>query len=291
MIRIENDILSVGLNLHGGCLSSIVDRRNQEELLYQPVPESWSGQDIVIFPFIARLKDKTYTHKGKEYSLKNHGLARYADFEVAKQSKDSVTLRFVSNEGTLKEYPFPFCLEATYSVKGNVLHVHYEILNTGKETMPFGLGAHPAFRVDVEKKEGEWALEGNTIRFPSPLNLTRMVFEETGSFVVGEEPYGTAQDIPLSREWIRQYKTLALKAEEINEVTLCRKKGREISFRFPKMNYFILWSFPDYGDFVAIEPWMSLPDYDDCPKEIMEKKSLIHLEPGQTYSFEYQVSI
>ena len=59
---IENQYLKVGVHLHGGSLASIYDKEKCEELLYQPKPDSWQGQDIAIFPFIARLKDKVYTH-------------------------------------------------------------------------------------------------------------------------------------------------------------------------------------------------------------------------------------
>lgn len=41
---------------------------------------SWSGQDVVIFPFVARLIDQTYTHKENTYTLLNHGVARYNTF-------------------------------------------------------------------------------------------------------------------------------------------------------------------------------------------------------------------
>ena len=32
-------------------------------MLYQPIPNSWQGQDVVIFPFVGRLKDKTYKNQ------------------------------------------------------------------------------------------------------------------------------------------------------------------------------------------------------------------------------------
>ena len=291
IFTLENNELRVGINQRGGCLASIVDKATGDELLYQPLPDSWQGQDVVIFPFIARLKGKTYTHKGKEYSLKNHGLARYYDFQLEEARDGYLSIVFQSDEATKQEYPFDFLLRVIYSVEGKKLNIRYEVENKSGEVLPFGIGAHPAFRIDVEKTEQEWLFEGNYICFDKPLSLTRMMFEPTGSFIIGEEPYGTVDRIELSQEIIRRYATLALKGEGLNNVTLLRKNGRKIRFNYPKIEYFILWSYLPFGDFVAIEPWMSLPDYDDCPKEIMEKKSLIHLEPGQTYYFDYSVSI
>lgn len=287
---IENETLRVGVNLLGGCLASIIDKSNGEELLYQPVPNSWQGQDVVIFPFVARLKGRTYTHKGKEYSLRNHGLVRYYELEVYSKEKDAITLRFHSNEETLKEYPFPFDLLVSYHLEGKTLRVQYRVENQGEETMPFGMGAHPAFRVDYEEEEDEWGLYGNSVQFDRTLELTRIVFDETASFIMGEEPYGVTDHIVIHRDIFQEYGTLALKGEGIDKATLIRKNGRKIRFNFKNIRYFILWGHVQYGDYVAIEPWMSLPDFGDAPSEIMKKKTLIHLEPGQVYDFEYDAS-
>ena len=288
---IENQYLKVGVHLHGGSLASIYDKEKDEELLYQPKPDSWQGRDIAIFPFIARLKDKVYTHKGQQYSLRNHGLARYYDFANVSKDKNCLRLRFESDERTLAEYPFPFVFDVEYALEGKTLRIAYHVQNIGAETMPFGLGAHPAFQLDCDDNNGEWVLDGNQILFDRPLNLQQVMFEETGSFIVGERPYGVTDHVELSRALFRQYETVAFKAEEISHATLKRKKGRKIRFDFPNIQYFILWTFPKNGDFVAIEPWMSLPDFLDTPKEIMEKKTLIHLEPGRSYDFSYSLSI
>ena len=65
MVVLENDILKIEINENGGCLKSIYDKIKNEELLYQPDKRSWSGQDVVIFPFVARLKNGSYTVDGK----------------------------------------------------------------------------------------------------------------------------------------------------------------------------------------------------------------------------------
>ena len=76
MLIIENDFLKIELNKHGACLKSIFDKRKNKELLYQPDGRSWSGQDVVIFPVIAALKNHRYKVDGKSYSLKNFLFAK-----------------------------------------------------------------------------------------------------------------------------------------------------------------------------------------------------------------------
>lgn len=110
MLIIENDFLKIELNKHGACLKSIFDKRKNKELLYQPDGRSWSGQDVVIFPVIAALKNHSYKVDGKSYSLKNHGLIRYNDVYLVNQTEEEITLGFDDNEETLKLYPFKFHL-------------------------------------------------------------------------------------------------------------------------------------------------------------------------------------
>lgn len=288
---IENQYLSVKALSLGGSLSSIYDKEREEELLYQKEEGSWQGQDIAIFPFIARLKGKTYTHKGKEYSLKNHGLCRYYEFRLVEKKSDSLTLRFDSNEMTMKEYPFPFSFLITYRLEGRRLYVSYKIENRGEEVMPFGLGAHPAFIVDSTRENGVPNTSNNKVILDKPTKLTRIVFDEKGEFVLGEEDFGIRDHLETDKKTFINYKTLCVKGEGLNHVKLVRGSGRTLDFSFENINYFVMWSFLYSGSFVAIESWMSLPDFDNCEKEISEKKTLLHLKPGEKYLFSYSVGI
>ncbi len=289
--EIENEYLRVNALSLGGCLSSVYDKKGNEELLYQKEEDSWQGQDIAIFPFIARLKGKTYTHKGKEYSLKNHGLCRYNEFALVENKGDSMLLSFSSNEETLKDYPFPFTFLISYRLEGNRLYVSYEIKNEGDETMPFGLGAHPAFKVDSRVIDGKLDTSNNKVKLDRPTKLTRIVFDDKGEFVLGKEDYGERDHLPTDKKTFRDYKTLCVEGEGLNHVRLVRGSGRTLDFLYEKINYLVVWSFPETGGYIALEPWMSLPDFDDCDKEIANKKTLIHLEPREVYNFSYSIGI
>ena len=55
MQNITNGILDVTVNENGSLLDSVKYRG--EEYLWQGSEKSWKSKDIVIFPFVARLKD------------------------------------------------------------------------------------------------------------------------------------------------------------------------------------------------------------------------------------------
>ena len=69
MYTIKNEYLRVTVTEDGGSLTSIYDIKNKQELLYQPDERSWKGQDVVIFPFVARLKNNSYMVDNTEYSM------------------------------------------------------------------------------------------------------------------------------------------------------------------------------------------------------------------------------
>ena len=290
-MKIENEFLRVEANLLGGSLTSIFDKKKKEEVLYQIEKDSWQGQDVCIFPFVARLEDKTYTYNGKEYSLRNHGLCRYYEFEVVEQKESSLILLLKSNEETLKEYPFAFEFYVTYRLEDKKLIVMYTIVNKSKKVMPFGVGAHPAFKVNAEIKDGVFSTNGNFVQFEKPLQLTRICFDSKGEMVVGKEDFGVKKEIEIDKKLFDEYKTLCVSGDGISDVTLFRKDGYKIKFHYDNINYFVLWSFPQNGAYVAIEPWMSLPDYANADKDIMKKETLIHLPQDETYLFSYSLTI
>ena len=135
MFIIENEFLKIEINPHGGCLKSIYDKRKKKELLYQPDGSSWSGQDVVIFPVIAALKNQSYKVGAKSYSLKNHGLIRYNDVYLVSQNEEEITLGFDDNEETLKLYPFKFHFEVTYKLKNDKISIKYHVINKNDKTM------------------------------------------------------------------------------------------------------------------------------------------------------------
>lgn len=68
MQNITNGILDVTVNENGSLLDSVKYRG--EEYLWQGSEKSWKSKDIVIFPFVARLKDGWYIVDGKRYEMK-----------------------------------------------------------------------------------------------------------------------------------------------------------------------------------------------------------------------------
>ena len=104
----------------------------------------------ILFPICGNLRDNTYQHQGRNYTLKQHGFARDLPWQVSKQSSEnaaSLTLELNSNEATRQVYPFDFQLIFTYQLQGNSLKIHQKVINLSPERMPFSIGFHPYFQV------------------------------------------------------------------------------------------------------------------------------------------------
>ena len=95
------------------------------------------------------------------------------------------------------------------------------------------------------------------------------------------------QDILHTPIILVKYKTLICD-NNFNHLTLKRKDGRRISFRFHS-KYLSIWSKPNAGDFVCIEPWDGLPDFENPNLELSKKEGINSLKPGEEYLFSYEM--
>lgn len=76
MITLENEKLRLKMNLTGAELTSVFNKKNKTEYLWQADPQFWGRHAPVLFPVVGRLKDDTFTYQGQSYSLGQHGFAR-----------------------------------------------------------------------------------------------------------------------------------------------------------------------------------------------------------------------
>ena len=66
---IENEKLSVTIAAHGAELSSIYDKENDRELVWQADPAFWNRHAPVLFPNVGKYYGGYFTYNGKEYPI------------------------------------------------------------------------------------------------------------------------------------------------------------------------------------------------------------------------------
>ncbi len=288
-MKLQNEYLTIEIQERGGSLISIFDKRRNKELLYQPKEDAWQGQDVFIFPFIGRLIKKTYTINRKTYSFENHGLLRYMDASLS-SGENYLLAQFVSNQDTLKRYPFHFKASLKYTLENNLVHLNYTILNESNEVMPFMLGAHPAFALPGERNENEFDMSGNTISFDGDKEKDVLLQEKTFSYMTGRWAKIDAP-ISLTKGLFNMINTIIIDSSETNEVYLNKKDGSLLTIITNNCPYIAIWSDKKWGDYVCIEPWFGYPDTLNSSKELKEKPGIQLLSPHDKFTYEYQIKV
>ena len=115
--------------------------------------EFWNRQSPILFPIVGKLKDNKAIIDDKVCEMGQHGFARDMKFEIVKDGTNTKEYALISNEETLKKYPYQFKLIVKYQVKDNTLTVSYEVENKDNKNIFFGIGAHPAFKCDYSTEK------------------------------------------------------------------------------------------------------------------------------------------
>ena len=107
-----------------------------------------------LFPYPGRVGQGRFTFRGREVSLPTgtdgnaiHGFLRGRQFEVVSLDDGLVTTRIDSRRAGIPpaEWPYPCQLTLTVSLREGVLRADCDVVNTGDEPMPMGLGFHHYF--------------------------------------------------------------------------------------------------------------------------------------------------
>src|SRR5690606_11039998 len=154
MVTLQNNLLKINIKKTGAELCEISSIKNSTQFMWNANPEIWANFAPNLFPIVAMLKDETYYCVGKPYHLSKHGFIRNnPNFQIIEDSNESVTLKLIYSEDTLKNYPFKFEYYLNYHLNQNKLKVSYKVVNIDSKPLYFSIGAHPAFKCPVFENE------------------------------------------------------------------------------------------------------------------------------------------
>lgn len=287
-ITIENGCLSLTVDTLGAQMMSL--KRNGTEYLWQGDSKYWGDRAPILFPFIARLTNNSYTFNGKLYPMTIHGFANASEFSIAEQTADSLVLELRSNEKTLAQYPIDFVFRVIFRLEGDTLVTTYHVENKSAVTMPFGIGGHPGFKVPVGENE---KFEDYCLEFSLPCQPDRVGFTPAVYLSGHDEAYPLEEGnrIPLSHGLFDE-DAIILK-NMAREVTLKSKASdHSVTVSYPQMPYLGIWHWPHTdAPYVCIEPWSSLPSRQDVVEEFTCKSDLVQLPSGGVYNNTWTITL
>ncbi len=288
MTTLHNDVLQVVVAAKGAELQSIQHRQTKLEYLWSGDPAFWGKKSPVLFPIVGGLKNNSYQHQGKTYTMGRHGFARDKVFTLTAQTEQSATFTLVHDIETLKVFPFEFAFHIRYSIHQNTLTCTYIVENTGAETMWFSVGAHPAFKlplVDGTSFE-DYFLQFNQIEHCGIFPLSAEGLIEKNAI-----PYLAATNtLPLQKALF--YKD-ALVFKSLASTSIAIQSNRTphgLRVDYPGFPFMGIWAAKD-ADFVCIEPWCGIADSVDAAGNISHKEGIHSLNAGNTFEKLWSVTV
>ncbi len=286
-LTIQNEFLTVTVSRKGAQLQSILGA-DGTEYLWQGDPAYWPDRALNIFPYVARLTDGCYFLDGQLHHMAIHGIAPYMIFTPVCQESNRLTLELVSSEETLQAYPRAFSFRIVYTLENSTLSVTYAVENRDEKTMYFGLGGHPGFSVPF--CGGDFT--DYRLRFHEDCVPVRVGFTEK-CFLNGQDtPYPLEKGCLNLRHDLFDDDAIVLK-NMAHAVTLERPgDSHSVTVTYPGMHYLGIWHMPHTdAPYVCIEPWSSLPSFQDKIAVFEEQEDLISLVPGGRYQNKWSIHI
>ena len=247
----------------------------------------WKRHFPVLFPIVGKLKQNRTIINGRTYEMSQHGFARDMEFEPITKLDNFHSYVLRSNPSTMVKYPFEFSLYITYRTDGNKLTTIYKVVNDGDNNMPFGIGGHPAFKIDME----DLLNEEYYLEFDQDEDKIHFLYLVDG--LVGTE---YAKNIMIDKRRIKITKdtfnndAVIMKGITSNKISLKRRRGNKtlLTMDFEGFPYLGVWSKPG-APFLCIEPWYSTADAVKTTGVFAQKSDILVLAPKKEFECKFTV--
>ncbi len=285
-VRIGSDLLSAEIAHLGAELQSLTDR-NGVQFMSSGDPAFWAGRAPLLFPIVGRLNGDNYRLDGASYELPQHGFARRLPFVLVAHDSSSATFLLTDTPGTRAAYPFPFEMEARFTIDELTIQTCITIRNVGQTRLPASFGFHPAFA---------WPLAGGAAR-----SAHRIIFEHdepaplcriTPDGYIGpmDRPTPVRDRIIELSDDLFDDGALVWTDLKSRRLTYGAESGPALQIAFPDTDRFALWT-KRGAAFICIEPWAGMADPVDYAGQFRDKPGVFEIEPNAERSFRLDITI
>jgi galactose mutarotase-like enzyme len=279
---ITNSYLTAEIDHSGAELFSLKTNSKNKEYIWEGNPEFWGKHSPILFPIVGTLKDNSYTYDSVPYHLSRHGFARDGVFELITKNENSATFSLQSTEATLKIYPFDFELQISYVLDGDMLHIHYQVINKGNLKMPFSIGAHPAFSLPGN-------FENYSLKFEKQEPLVYNLLENDLISNSTKTLAKVNDEVPLDYQ-LFQNDALIFKSLQSNYLTILDAGNPILRVHYDDFPNLGIWTKKE-AHFLCIEPWFGYSDSPQSSGKLMDKEGIQVLEPHETFKSKFSIEI
>lgn len=277
MYELTSTDLKIKINSKGAEVCSVIHKG--KEYIWQANSNVWPRHTPVLFPIVGRLKNNTYTHQGKSYSLSQHGFARDKEFKCILQEKNKIEFELTHDEETKKVFPFDFNLRIIFTAKERILSTSYEVTNPTTNELYFSIGAHPGFKTDD--------LNNYTLRFEEKQYQITVLSD--GLLSDQKEKLNMHSGELSLDTTLFERDALVFENNQLDGVQLVSKNGTGVELTCKGWPYFGIWSKKGCSEFICLEPWHGITDTVNSNGDISQKKGIIKLEGGKKFECSFNI--
>lgn len=280
--KISNSKLSVQIKSKGAELFSLKNKVTQREFIWEGNSDFWGKHSPVLFPIVGTLKNNTYRFENKEYQLPRHGFARDLEFKIVYQTENEVIFLLSSDENTAKLFPFKFELQMHYILIDATLKLSYSVKNLDNKTLPFSIGAHPAFALPFE-------FENYSLQFEHQETLKSCTLEND---LLSDKTFEIElenKNLPLSYSLFAN-DALIFKTLKSKFITIVETENPILKISFSDFENLGIWTKPN-AKFICIEPWLGYSDTIHSNGNLSEKDGIQIVKENQTFCCSFSIEI
>jgi galactose mutarotase-like enzyme len=278
---ISNSELTAQIKHLGAELCSLKNN-SYIEFIWEGNPEFWGKHSPILFPIVGTLKNNTFSYNHKEYKLSRHGFARDMEFELIEKQNNKATFSLKSSEETLKLYPFEFELQIIYTLERKNLKIEYKVENKNKVTMPFSIGAHPAFSLTGD-------FESYSIEFEKEESLDYFLLENDLISNTTQKLKTKEKQIGLNYEMFA-HDALIFKTIQTKTLLILKKSNPILKVHFKDFPNLGIWT-KNNAPFICIEPWFGYSDTNENSGNLFEKEGIQIIDSNEFFSASYSIEI
>lgn len=247
----------------------------------------WKRHWPVLFPTVGKSKKNQTIINGKTYEMPQHGFARDMEFEPITKLDNFHSYVLKSNKKLMDKFPYEFSLYITYRLDQNKLTTIYKVVNDGDVDMPFGIGGHPAFKIDKKELENEnyyLEFEEDEEKIHFLYLIDGLVGTEYAKNIMDDKKRITITPHTFDND------AVIMKGLKSTKISLKNKKTKKtlLTFDYIGFPYLAIWSKPN-APFICIEPWKTTSDTVNGSGVFRQKGDILLLPPKQEYECKYTV--
>ncbi|MDO4787982.1 MAG: aldose 1-epimerase family protein [Johnsonella sp.] len=289
-IRLQSEGFSALISTKGAELKSLKNPE-QKEFMWQSDPDFWRFSSPLLFPLIGNARKDRCLIKGKSYFIPKHGFARHKEFSLKNHSESRAVFSLTPDEDMLSCYPYPFLLDAEFSLHKHTLDISYTVYNRDIVDMYYQIGAHPGF---VCPSETEESFDQYSLCFEQEESFESYLYDIEKAHFCSEPvyPHKRGKTIALSKEL---FLNDALYFPRIlsRKITLRNAKDLPLlALEFEDFSSFALWTPADpRAEFICLEPWNGSAILDKEDDLLSSRHDIQSLKPGEHKTYRLRIEL